>query len=64
MVSDNDVPRPRGRPFNLSEAETVSKLKGEILRNSLMLAIAGKDLRRPLGEGAEYNDCGHAHMKC
>ena len=62
LVSDNNEPRPLGRP-SMSEKAMIAQ--GELLRNNLMLSLSARgDFRRPTERGMKYNSEGLIYMEC
>jgi len=62
LVTDNNEPRPLGRP---TMTEKAMMEQGELLRNSIMLNLSARgDLRRPMERGMKCNKEGLMHMTC
>jgi len=61
LVSDNNEPKPAGRP-SMTEKRMLEE--GEILRNTLMLALSKGNLKRPKESGMRCNDEGLMFMEC
>ena len=53
LVTDNNEPKPAGRP-SMSEKRLMEE--GEVLRNTLMLALAKDNLKRPKESGMKHNN--------
>jgi hypothetical protein len=56
LVTDNDEPRPSGRP---SAIETQHRQQGMEMRHKLTISLAVNGLERPLYNGMRYNSFGH-----
>jgi len=59
LVTDNNEPRPTGRP---STCEKALMEHGKSLQNALMLSLAKGNLKRPMESGMKHNDEGHIYM--
>jgi hypothetical protein len=59
IVSDNNEPKPRGRP---SCQSLRSKEVGTRIRDSLCLSLDNCNMKRPTLPGFKYNDCGMVYM--
>jgi len=60
LVTDNNEPKPVGRP-TISESQMLAE--GESLRNTLMLNLAKEKLTRPTESGMKYNEQGHIYVE-
>lgn len=60
VVSDNNEPKPSGRPSNES---TTSREKGNSLRRALATILDDAGLKRPMMEGMKYNQYGMVYME-
>jgi hypothetical protein len=60
IVTDNNEPKPSGRPKN-SVAD--SKEKGVRLRDTLAIVLDNEGLKRPLQTGCKYNQYGMIYME-
>jgi len=60
LVSDNNEPKPAGRP-SMTEKRMLEE--GEILRNTLMLTLSKGNLKRPKESGMRCNDEGLTFME-
>jgi DDE superfamily endonuclease len=58
-VSDNNEPKPPGRPSNQSLR---SREIGGRIRDSICLSLDSSDMKRPMQPGFKYNDCGMIYM--
>ena len=59
LVTDNNEPRPRGRP---SCGDAVLKARAEKLRENLLLSLSLNGKVRPQRKGTKYNKYGHVYM--
>ena len=60
LVTDNDAPRPSGRP---SHDQLDSRAKGEEFRDNLARELAHAGLQRPTNNSWARNEYGHAHTR-
>jgi hypothetical protein len=59
IVTDNNEPRPKGRP---SAHDLRFRELGTELRHRLMIQLATREMRRPLQHDMHYNSHGHIYM--
>jgi hypothetical protein len=63
MVSDNNEPKPPGRPVWCFDKEQELEILGEEVRDRLALALVQAGLCRPVQDGMEYNSYGHIYKR-
>jgi hypothetical protein len=59
VVTDNNEPRPRGRP-TMDDVDL--RRHGQEVRHRLTVQLAAHDLRRPMQHDMRYNSHGHIYM--
>jgi len=60
LVTDNNEPRPLGRP---SSTSIVSKNQGRLLRETISTNLHGAQLSRPLHKRCKHNQYGMVYME-